>query len=730
MSADDELRRRRKRRALRVPVDEVPRRSAISGFPPAPEPTLAARPSSASAPRPAPVEAFDDVEELDAFEEITSELDLGEARKTHADVPSSLEEVPSDELEVEPEVAEALGVHEASAIAIESRASTSEPVASEPAASEPVVSEPVVSEPVVSEPVVSEPVASEPVASEPVASESPASVGLASDGNETPNGAAVVVVRPMVRVSSMPPPPADDFEAGELADYFSEDSGDDALPPLGAEPTRVEDSPREHEADTSASTSPAERSEPSVVVADDGPDDGASEQGATASMVSSEVAATRADLVEAAGSPMPEAMRDEPSSAAAVTDEPSSAAAVTEAVESPKTVVAGATESVESTRDSVEALDAAALSTESGETATLDLEPEDDAPELTIDDDEPTSELDAELDGELDDVDEELDLEEHEAEELAPKKAPAPPVTAAVAAVAPPALAEPEAAKVEAPPRPDPKPPDPKPRRRPWFETFFNDDYLRTVRPPKPRDIERECDFITTRLNLAPGATILDVGCGLGLHAIELTRRGYLVVGLDLSLPMLSRAGDEAQDLGLKINFLHADMREMNFDGSFDAVLCWGTTFGYFDDDSNKRVVERLHRALKPRGVLLLDVVNRDHVIRSQPNLIWFEGDGCICMEESKFNYFLSRLEVKRTVMLDDGRQRDSVYTLRSYALHELGLLLHQQGFRVAEVSGMTATPGVFFGADSPRILVVAERRVDKKDDPSRPPPPGNPSDG
>jgi SAM-dependent methyltransferase len=373
------------------------------------------------------------------------------------------------------------------------------------------------------------------------------------------------------------------------------------------------------------------------------------------------------------------------------------------------------------TRDSIEELDAAALSTESGETATLDLEPEDDAPELTIEDDEP----EPDLDGELDDVDEELDLEEHEAEELAPTKAPAPPVSTAVpAAAAPPTPAEPEA-KVEAPPRPDPKP-----RRRPWFETFFNDDYLRTVRPPKPRDIERECDFITARLNLAPGATILDVGCGLGLHAIELTRRGYLVVGLDLSLPMLSRAGDEAQDLGLKINFLHADMREMNFDGSFDAVLCWGTTFGYFDDDSNKRVVERLHRALKPRGVLLLDVVNRDYVIRSQPNLIWFEGDGCICMEESKFNYFLSRLEVKRTVMLDDGRQRDSVYTLRSYALHELGLLLHQQGFRVAEVSGMTATPGVFFGADSPRILVVAERRVDKKDDPSRPPPPGNPSDG
>jgi SAM-dependent methyltransferase len=711
MSADDELRRRRKRRALRVPVDEVPRRSAISGFPPAPEPTLAARPShvspsSPSDPRPTAAESFDDVEELDAFEEITSELDLGEGRVAHPDSPSSIEaEVPSDELDVEPEVAEALGVREP--------ATTGDSASS-------IVSEPA------------------------VPSEGTSDGAAASETTEaSPSEAAVVVVRAMVRVSSMPPPPADDFEAGELADYLAEDAGDE-LPPLGAEPTRVEDSPVEHAAaspsdsnTSDSTTTDASTSEPSVVVADDAHGDG------SASVVSSGDASTEAEPSRSA-EPSEAAARSETSSIsgrpsaateasvessesfAAPTASASAAAGPMASTDAASTDAAptdaGSTDAAPTeTRDSIEELDAAALSTESGETATLDLEPEDDAPELTIEDDEP----EPDLDGELDDVDEELDLEEHEAEELAPTKAPAPPVSTAVpAAAAPPTPAEPEA-KVEAPPRPDPKP-----RRRPWFETFFNDDYLRTVRPPKPRDIERECDFITARLNLAPGATILDVGCGLGLHAIELTRRGYLVVGLDLSLPMLSRAGDEAQDLGLKINFLHADMREMNFDGSFDAVLCWGTTFGYFDDDSNKRVVERLHRALKPRGVLLLDVVNRDYVIRSQPNLIWFEGDGCICMEESKFNYFLSRLEVKRTVMLDDGRQRDSVYTLRSYALHELGLLLHQQGFRVAEVSGMTATPGVFFGADSPRILVVAERRVDKKDDPSRPPPPGNPSDG
>jgi SAM-dependent methyltransferase len=286
---------------------------------------------------------------------------------------------------------------------------------------------------------------------------------------------------------------------------------------------------------------------------------------------------------------------------------------------------------------------------------------------------------------------------------------PPPPSEPRPAAEARPVERQPEAAKAAA--KPAASAPKPKKARRKWWESLFNDDYLRTVPIPHPKTILKQCDFIEERLGLAPGATILDVGCGLGSHAVELTKRGFLVVGLDLSLPMLSRAADEAQDHGLKINFLHADMREMNFDGAFDAVLCWGTTFGYFDDDTNKLVIDRLYKALKPRGHLLLDVVNRDYVIHGQPNLVWFEGDASVVMEETQMNYITSRLEVKRTVILDDGRQRDNLYSLRLYSLHELGQILHLQGFRVVEVTGREAHPGVFFGADSPKLIILAERR-------------------
>jgi 2-polyprenyl-3-methyl-5-hydroxy-6-metoxy-1,4-benzoquinol methylase len=246
---------------------------------------------------------------------------------------------------------------------------------------------------------------------------------------------------------------------------------------------------------------------------------------------------------------------------------------------------------------------------------------------------------------------------------------------------------------------------------RQWWERFFSEDYLMTVLPPTPEQVAKQVDFIEASIGVGKGGTILDVGCGLGLHAIELTRRGYLVVGLDLSLAMITHAAEAAQQQKLRLSFVHADIREMEFDGAFDGAICMGTTFGFFDEESNRDVLARLRQALKPGGRVLLDVVNRDYVTRFQPNLVWFEGDGCVCMEESEFNYFNARLNVKRTMMREDGHQSNAEYSLRLYSLHELGQLLQLSGFRVIEVSGQEAIRGVFFGAHAPRILMLAERR-------------------
>jgi SAM-dependent methyltransferase len=244
-----------------------------------------------------------------------------------------------------------------------------------------------------------------------------------------------------------------------------------------------------------------------------------------------------------------------------------------------------------------------------------------------------------------------------------------------------------------------------------WWEDLFNDDYLRTCEKMTDEQYAREVDFIEDSLGIERGGAMLDLGCGTGRHAIELARRGYEVVGFDLSLAMLARAGDEAQEREAKLTFVQGDMREMTFEEQFDGVYCWNTTFGYFEEDKNAAVVDRVHRSLRAGGLFLLDVANRDFLIRQSPSLAWFEGDGCVCMDEMSVDFITSRMKIKRTMMLDDGRSREIEYSMRIYSLHELGKILHEHGFKVTEVSGRLATPGVFFGNESPRTIILAEKR-------------------
>jgi SAM-dependent methyltransferase len=249
-----------------------------------------------------------------------------------------------------------------------------------------------------------------------------------------------------------------------------------------------------------------------------------------------------------------------------------------------------------------------------------------------------------------------------------------------------------------------------KKRGRLWWEELFTDDFGRAIPPLSEPQLRQEVDFIERSLGVTQEGVVLDLACGTGHHAVEFASRGYNVVGYDLSVSQLAEASERAQERSLKINFLQGDMRELAFENTFDGIYCWNTSFGYFEEEKNIHLARRVFAALKSGGSFLLDVINRDFAVAQQPNSNWFEGDGCVCMDDMSVDFITSRLRVKRTVMLDDGRTRECNYSVRIYGLHELGKILHDIGFKVIQASGHPSMPGVFFGAQSPRVIILAAK--------------------
>ena len=97
---------------------------------------------------------------------------------------------------------------------------------------------------------------------------------------------------------------------------------------------------------------------------------------------------------------------------------------------------------------------------------------------------------------------------------------------------------------------------------------------------------EQEVDFLERELALTPGARVLDLGCGAGRHAIELAKRGYDVVGIDISPTMLEAATKRAEEAGVRVAFRQGDLAclDQYFPkeaGRFNGAICFAeSAFG------------------------------------------------------------------------------------------------------------------------------------------------------
>ncbi|MFC3987193.1 class I SAM-dependent methyltransferase [Actinoplanes siamensis] len=215
---------------------------------------------------------------------------------------------------------------------------------------------------------------------------------------------------------------------------------------------------------------------------------------------------------------------------------------------------------------------------------------------------------------------------------------------------------------------------------------MYDDDYLHffagppakvTHGPAVPTDHggSPTADRLWRLLDLEPGMSVLDVGCGHGSLANALAGRGCQVTGLDFSTVFLERARSDATAQGVDVDYRAGDMRELprEWTGRFDRLVNWSTAFGYFDDPTNRRVLAEMARVLRPGGRLAMDLDNQIRFLTSwTPSRVTVaKENGDMLVDRHRLDALTGRFEVERTV-IRDGTVRTLTFLKRLFGFPEL----------------------------------------------------------
>jgi D-alanine-D-alanine ligase len=250
-----------------------------------------------------------------------------------------------------------------------------------------------------------------------------------------------------------------------------------------------------------------------------------------------------------------------------------------------------------------------------------------------------------------------------------------------------------------------------------WWKFIFDEIYLKTDARSVCNDrlTRQEVNFLEHYLKPSKNDFILDLCGGQGRHALELAQRGFRkVTVLDFSHFLLKLGSNAASQEGLTTRFVRCDARETALRGDlFHFIIIMASSFGYFVDDSeNKKIIKEVFRLLRPGGLLLLDLPNREFVLHN------FKANSSHQVDDDIM--VIRRREIKEDVIYSEETVQSKMngclsiktYCMRLYGAEQIERLLNAQKFSSVTVMKdfMSRADQGDFGSMTNRVIVTARK--------------------
>ena len=124
----------------------------------------------------------------------------------------------------------------------------------------------------------------------------------------------------------------------------------------------------------------------------------------------------------------------------------------------------------------------------------------------------------------------------------------------------------------------------------------------------KQKEVKESVEWITNLCKDSVGSRLLDLGCGPGIYAEYLTENGFKVTGIDFSKRSINYAKKSCEEKGIDITYHYQNYLEIDYETEFDIVILIYCDLGVLSPTDRSTLLKKVYRALKPGGMLILDV--------------------------------------------------------------------------------------------------------------------------